>query len=124
MHRQAAAVGAFTLVSLLAAPALSDEFVPVRDKDAFVGLVEGRELRLPLFRISLLVEPDGEIRGQALGWDVTGKWDWRDGYFCRELDWSGTPIPFNCQLVEVRADRELRFTVDKGKGDSARFRLQ
>lgn len=32
-------------------------------------------------------------------------------------------IPWNCQLVEVRDDT-LRFTVDKGAGDSASFRLR
>jgi hypothetical protein len=33
-------------------------------------------------------------------------------------------IDYNCQLVEVSADRSMRFTVDQGKGDSATFRLR
>ena len=66
----------------------------------------------------------GSIAGSALGWDITGHWAWKDGYFCREMDWSGTPITYNCQLVEASGAEKLRFTVDQGKGDSATFRLR
>lgn len=111
------------LLTFTASPVLADGFEPVRDREAFVALVEGRELRLGLFRIGLNVMPDGQIEGSALGWRVTGTWSWKDGYFCREMEWSGKPIPYNCQLVEARGD-ELRFTVDRGAGDSAAFRLR
>jgi hypothetical protein len=103
-------------------PALAD-FAPVTSRDEFLSILGGRELRLGLFSIRLNVNPDGTILGSAMGWDVTGTWDWQDGYFCREMDWSGEPIPFNCQLVEVREDK-LRFTVDKGAGDEATFNLR
>jgi hypothetical protein len=96
----------------------------LRDQDSVLSLVEGRELRLNLFRISIEVLPDGRIEGSALGWDLSGTWDWQDGYFCREMDWSGYAIPFNCQLVEVSGQDRVRFTVDKGDGDSASFRLR
>ncbi len=114
------------LLSFMAAvtPVLANEFLPVRDKSQFLSVVEGRELRLPLFRIRIAVQPDGQIEGSALGWSLNGRWDWRDGYFCRDIDWSGMEIPFNCQLVEVRGAEEIRFTVDRGAGDSASFRLR
>lgn len=110
---------------VLPTPSLAgaEEFTAVRDRTTFLSLVNGRDLSLPLFRIRLSVEPDGRIEGSALGWGVTGTWAWKDGYFCRQMDWSGTAIPYNCQLVEVRADRELRFTVDRGQGESAKFKL-
>jgi hypothetical protein len=112
------------LFALLLTPAVAAaEFEPVREKQRFLSLVEGRELRMPLYGLKLQVLPDGRIRGSALGWGVTGSWSWRDGYFCREMDWSGMAIPYNCQLVEARGGQELRFTVDRGAGDSARFRL-
>jgi hypothetical protein len=115
---------ALTLYSAVSLPAAANDFAPVRDQNAFLSLVEGRELRLNLFRISIEVLPDGRIEGSALGWDLSGTWDWQDGYFCRELDWSGSPIPFNCQLVEVSGEDRIRFTVDKGEGDSASFTLR
>ena len=107
-----------------AIPALANDFTPVRDEGTFLSLVEGRELRLGRFGVSLTLLPDGRIMGSALGWDLTGNWDWKDGYFCRDIDWSGYAIPFNCQLVEVRDDQVLRFTVDRGTGDSASFKLR
>jgi len=108
----------------VALPAVANDYVPVRDRTSFVSLIEGRTLQLKLFRISLSVMPDGRIDGSALGWPVTGSWEWKDGYFCREMDWSGSPIPFNCQLVEAQGRNQIRFTVDQGSGESATFRLR
>lgn len=112
------------LLALTALPALADGYSRISDRDAFLQTVAGKELRMGLLGISLKVEEDGAIRGSALGWDVTGRWEWQDGYFCREMDWSGYPIPMNCQLVEAREGAEIRFTVDRGAGDSASFNLR
>jgi hypothetical protein len=114
------------IVMSLAAPAAAQasDFQPVRDKGDFLTLVQDRELRIGIYDLSLNVLPDGRIKGSALGWDITGTWKWQDGYFCREMDWSGMEIDYNCQLVEARDNERLRFTVDKGAGDSATFRLR
>lgn len=112
------------LAALTALPAAAEGFSRISDRNDFVEAVSGKELRMGLLGISLKVEEDGEIRGSALGWDVTGTWEWQDGYFCREMDWSGYPIPKNCQLVEARDGEEIRFTVDRGTGDSASFKLR
>jgi hypothetical protein len=104
--------------------ALANEFEPVRDKDTFLSLVKGKALRIGLYNLTLNVQPDGKIKGSALGWDISGNWSWKDGYFCRDMDWSGYPIDYNCQLVEVRENREMRFTEDRGAGNSASFRLR
>ena len=115
---------ALLLLSFLPAPALADDFKPVRGEDQFLELVGDRVLRIGLYDLSLRVRPDGVIEGSALGWAINGTWDWQDGYFCREMDWSGTEIPYNCQLVEARKGEAVRFTVDQGKGDAATFRLR
>jgi len=104
--------------------ALANDFQPVTDLSQFISLIDGRELRMGLFGVSLKVFPDGRIDGSALGDKVTGSWAWQDGYFCREMDWGGTEIPYNCQLVEVREDGTMRFTVDQGAGESAQFSLR
>ncbi|MCU0902883.1 MAG: dihydrodipicolinate reductase [Tabrizicola sp.] len=111
---------------MLALPSVvsAEGFTPVKDKARFLDLVENRELRIGVYNLSLNVLPDGRIAGSALGWDITGSWDWKDGYFCREMDWSGMEIDYNCQLVEAQGAERLRFTVDQGKGDSATFRLR
>lgn len=115
----------FALATLLAAtPAFADDYEPVMDEAEFVSLVKDRELRHFFYGIRLQVSETGSINGSAIGWDITGTWTWQDGYFCRELEWGGDPIPYNCQLVETRGDDRIRFTVDQGAGDSASFRLQ
>ncbi len=109
---------------LSALPAHAADYAAVRDKAAFLSLVEGRELRIGLYNLSIRLMPDGSIAGSALGWDITGSWAWKDGYFCREMDWSGTAIPYNCQLVEAKGETDIRFTVDQGAGDSAVLKMR
>lgn len=114
------------VLSLIAAPTIAsaNEFEPVRDKSQFLDLVQNRVLRIGLYNLSINVLPDGSIKGSALGWSITGNWNWQDGYFCRQMDWSGMEIAYNCQLVEAQGAERLRFTVDRGAGDSAVFRLR
>jgi hypothetical protein len=104
--------------------ASADGYEPVREEGRFLDLVKDRALRIGLYNLTINVLPDGRINGSAMGWDITGSWAWKDGYFCREMDWSGTPISYNCQLVEVSEGSSMRFTVDQGTGDSAVFRLR
>jgi hypothetical protein len=123
---EAAMIRAILVAVLLAAPlpALANDFQQIKEKGTFLSLVKDRELRIGIYSLSLSVLPDGQIKGSAMGWGITGNWSWKDGYFCREMDWSGTEIPYNCQLVEANGAEKLRFTVDKGTGDSATFRLR
>jgi hypothetical protein len=117
---------ALVLSAVLAPPCLAadEAFSPLRDRAVFLDFLADRQLHIGLYDLSLRVTPDGRIAGSALGWDITGSWTWQDGYFCREMDWSGTEIAPNCQLVEARGDNEMRFTVDRGAGRSARFKLR
>lgn len=111
-------------VLLATTPALAEEFSAIKDKNSFLNLVKDRELRIGMYGLTLKVLPDGRIEGSALGRDVTGKWAWKDGYFCREMLWGKREIPYNCQLVEAQGESVMRFTVDQGRGDSADFRLR
>lgn len=107
---------------LTAGPAMAD-FQAITDKQTFLDMLNGRSLNIGLFNLAIQVLPNGEIEGTAVGWDLSGTWAWKDGLFCREMDWSGMPIAYNCQLVETNGE-EMRFTSDAGKGNSAHFRLR
>jgi hypothetical protein len=111
-------------VGLSSGPASAETFAPIKDLPTFLQLVEGRDLRIGLYNLTLQLSPDGQITGSALGWDITGSWRWEDGYFCRQMDWSGYAIKDNCQLVEAEGTAKMRFTVDQGAGDSATFKLR
>lgn len=104
-----------------ATPALA--FDTITERGEFLSTIEGKQLRLGLFGIRLDVQSSGQIIGEARGYPVTGTWSWQDGFFCRQMDWGGTEIPYNCQLVEVRGG-QIRFTTDRGAGDDATFNLR
>ncbi len=112
------------LIALISSPARAETFAPIKDLPTFLQLVEGRDLRIGLYNLTLNLSPDGQITGSALGWGITGDWRWEDGYFCRQMDWSGYAIADNCQLVEALGSEKLRFTTDRGAGDSASFKLR
>lgn len=108
------------VVLMISTPALA-EFSTIADEDQFIEIVDGKELKRPF--VNLEVSPDGEITGRGAAWQVEGNWTWNDGYFCRDLSWGGDSLGYNCQQVQAAGDR-IRFTSDKGAGDSAEFRLR
>ncbi len=81
------------------------------------------EKKLKRFLISLSVTNDGKIKGSAAGRNVTGDWDWIDGFFCRTLLWGKRELKYNCQQVTFDG-KKLRFISDRGKGQSASFALR
>lgn len=99
----------------------SAEFTTVTDRGSFVRLVTGKVLARPLIRLT--VSNDGRISGKGLRRDVTGNWTWRAGYFCRDLYWGKDELGYNCQQVQAKGSR-IRFTSDKGSGQSAVFDLR
>lgn len=113
------AVAAFLSFGL--APPAFAEFSKISNEEQFMELVKGKELRRPL--IKLEVSEDGQISGYGASWPVEGNWTWNNGYFCRDLFWDGDPLGYNCQQVEANGNR-IRFTSDRGAGDSASFRLR
>lgn len=113
-------VCAATIAVCFAVPA-SAEFSKVSNAEEFMAIVKGKELRRPL--VKLEVSEDGQISGYGASWPVIGNWTWNDGYFCRDLFWDGDPLGYNCQKVETKGNR-IRFTSDRGSGDSASFRLR
>lgn len=113
----------FTLVLLaVASPSVASDFQRVQERDSFVTLIKNRNLTR--LGIRLRVSQDGAIKGRAFGKDISGDWTWTEGYFCRDLFVEGDVLDEqNCQTVEVRGNT-LRFTSDKGTGDSAKLRLK
>jgi len=114
---------ALTLTFLFALPVSALAYERISDRATFVATVGDKDLKIALYGLTLNVRDNGTITGRAAGWDISGSWTWENGYFCRDMDWSGYPIEYNCQLVEVNGDR-IRFTVDQGAGDDAVLRIR
>lgn len=116
-----AAALALAVLSAAAPPGVALASERVRDRDTFLSLVEGRTLTA--LGVALRVLPSGQIEGRAFGADVRGRWQWRDGFFCRELFAAGRAYPLNCQTVTTDG-KALAFTADEGNGDRAVLRLK
>ncbi|WP_424990698.1 dihydrodipicolinate reductase [Fluviibacterium sp. S390] len=107
-------------VSLVATAAVAD-YSRITDKRTFAEMVAGRQLTR--LGIELTVTPGGDIRGSAFGKQVSGAWEWQNGYFCRDLVWGERDLGFNCQEVALKG-RALKFTSDRGAGPSASLTLR
>lgn len=108
------------VIACFAALPVRADFAKVENAEDFQTLVSGKVLTRPLIKLKVL--PSGAIQGTGARWEVTGNWSWRDGFFCRDLYWGGDPLGYNCQEVRVKGER-IRFTSDRGRGESAVFRL-
>lgn len=97
------------------------EFQKVESQAEFVSATSGKTLKRPM--VQLNVTPAGAISGKGAVWEISGSWTWKDGYFCRSLEWGGDDLGYNCQEVALNGGK-IRFTSDKGAGDSADFTLQ
>ena len=110
----------FVLFFLIASPIIASE-TTISESPDFEKLVKDKKLER--FLISLSVTDDGKIEGSAAGRDVSGDWNWIDGYFCRTLMWGERELKYNCQKVTFDGKR-LRFISDRGAGQSASFALR
>ncbi len=117
------AIMPFLIVLTTALPAAS--FERISDPGEFAELVQGRVLSRFGIRLEVSAEgaAEGQINGRGFGYPVTGAWRWQAGYFCRDLDWGGSDLGFNCQAV-LRDGQTVRFVSDQGGGQHADFRLQ
>lgn len=97
------------------------DYTRITSKSDFLRLVAGKALVRPLIRVQ--VSPGGEISGKGSRWGITGNWRWRDGYFCRTLNWGGDDLGYNCQEVSIRGGK-VRFRSDRGTGEYADFRIR
>ena len=111
-------------LTLILTPAMALAYERVSDQQSFVALISGKTLSNRLYGVSLNVSANGSIAGRAWGADITGNWSWDNGFFCRDMTWGNNLVGYNCQLVEVRGDNELRFTSDQGTGENASFKLR
>lgn len=119
MRPVALALSALALA--VSAGAAAADYVKITSETEFAALI--RAHRLERIGISLTVTPDGGISGRAFGKPVIGSWVWKGGYFCRDLAWGERTFAHNCQEVARNGDA-LRFTSDKGTGESAQLYLR
>jgi hypothetical protein len=105
----------------------SAEYAAVQDRNEFMRIVGGRTLVLTrpgiVRPVTIQVERNGSLTGEARGYELNGDWQWTDGQFCRQIDWSGFKVRFSCQAISKDGDT-LKFVSDRGFFRTAYFELQ
>lgn len=114
-------ISAVTVVAMMAATPALAELTKIDSAADFKSVVSGKTLSYPL--VKLQVRPNGSITGKGAKWPVTGQWTWKNGYFCRSLEWGGDDLGYNCQEVKA-SDSKIRFTSDQGSGQTIVFNLR
>ena len=109
------------IISSFPVAAVAQSDMRIKQQDLFIELTEGKKLKR--FMIELSVEKNGTITGIGAGTEVTGSWNWKDGYFCRSLSWGNRDLATDCQLVELKR-KKLYFTSQQGQGATAGFSIQ
>lgn len=99
----------------------------VTDQSSFMQIVSGRTLVLtrPFIArpIALQVQRNGNLTGEARGYELTGFWRWEGNRFCRQMDWGGFNVAYSCQVV-TQTGNTLKFVSDTGLFRTAHFELR
>ena len=109
------------IAAVISGPAIAEEFDQIDSRSEFISLISNKHLTR--FGIQLTVTPSGQIEGNAFGRTVTGAWQWKSGYFCRDLYWGQRDLGPNCQAVKVQGST-IRFISDQGTGEYADLKLR
>ncbi|PVA10000.1 dihydrodipicolinate reductase [Pelagivirga sediminicola] len=107
--------------ALAPAAAMAQTFQTVASRAEFVQLISGRHLTR--LGIKVGVSPEGGISGRAFGYPVTGAWERKGAYFCRDLYWGSDNLGANCQIVRISGST-IRFISDRGTGEFADLTLK
>ena len=94
----------------------------ITTEQQFVEEVVGRTLVNPE-GYAWVYQPDGRITGTWDGQPVTGRWEWHQTLFCRNVRIGATETGTDCQVKEVRG-QQMRYTRDQGRGDTIVMSMQ
>lgn len=102
------------LVAALATPAAA-EFKRIATEKQMRDLVVGKKLATS--NGYSVANADGTMTGEFGGKKFSGAWKWSGKFFCRNGVLGGKEIGSDCQVWEIDGN-QLRYTRQKGKGDS------
>jgi hypothetical protein len=112
------------LVPALALSACVSTVLPVTDgriatRSQFVATVG--DMTLANSDTVIQVGRHWKFRGTTKGIPIEGKWDFRDGLWCRQVT-KPEPTAVDCQIWSVRGDY-VTVTRERGLGETLRFKI-
>lgn len=88
----------------------------VTTRDEFVSRFTG--VTLVSDELRFVIHDDGRIVGNVGDLQLSGRWYWENGFFCRTANLDGAPLELDCEIIECCGDR-MRYTRDRGKGEAS-----
>ncbi|MCL5775649.1 hypothetical protein M1105_01390 [Limibaculum sp. FT325] len=113
-----AAFGAILLAACATGP--ETPFAPITSEAEFAEKVVGRSIEYPSG--SLVANPDSTLTGTFGSASAKGRWEWRDGRFCRDLVIGSRDFPFECLTPETAEDYIRFVRADGSLSETARLR--
>jgi hypothetical protein len=92
----------------------------VTDRETFRRQVVGRPLVNPLNGVRIVIEPNGRLRGHRGNEELTGKWQFRNGYFCRSFLVGGTIGQEDCSTIFLDTNG-ITITRQEGRGRRVKY---
>lgn len=91
----------------------------ISTEDQFLATVAGKTISNSDTTIS--IKHNGTITGVTHGNEISGTWEWRDGFWCRTIT-EPAVTPEDCQVWEI-TQSQLVITREKGAGEVLRYAL-
>ncbi|WP_170468193.1 hypothetical protein [Ruegeria arenilitoris] len=94
----------------------------IEDQQKFIDLVVGKKLVQGETWVKIL--KDGKVEGQGpKAGDISGTWEWKGRYYCRNINIEEVAMPRDCQVVTIDQDK-VTFTHKEGIGVSVRWTIE
>ncbi len=107
------------MFGFLAASVSAEE---IESKTKFTDLIVGK--KLVQGETWVIIHKDGTVEGKGPnGGSISGTWEWKNRYYCREIVIVGEVTPHDCQVVSIE-DNTVTFTHKDGAGASVRWTIE
>jgi len=109
--------------TMIAGPALADDFKRIRKEADFRSLVVGKTISAGSGYLTL--HADGRLTGAGSQGALIGNWKWSRKFFCRNLNIGGKNIGSDCQVVKMAKDgKSVMFIRQMGKGEAKTYDIE
>ena len=121
MRKSVVIVGALLIASLSSYSSRADS-QRIMDLETLQREVVGRPLENRQYDARVVIEPNGKLSGSRDNHELSGKWELRDGYFCRSYLEGMNISQEDCNTVFLDDDG-ITIIRAKGRGDRIKYQF-
>lgn len=94
----------------------------IESKNKFLELVADKKLTQGETWVKILKDGVVEGKGPEAG-KISGTWEWKGKYYCRDIVIDDVPLPHDCQAVSITGD-SVTFAHKDGSGISVSWTIE